>query len=554
MSPSGSDEPVAVEAHIKRGRALGGRGRGHRCRGPVREQVADAADRAAVQVGVVEVAAGTHLEVHRTRGPGHEGLPLGGVGEPVRAGEHHPDAVARVVREEERVAVPGREGGLVVERESRDRRAACRAALPGHHLRPVVVRVVRRGDRRRSLRVERLAEVEVEGVVPTLAPVSLVARPAEVLDAGRGRLEPVDLLPGVPAHVAGPDLVRARPHGDPEGVAQAVCHDPARVQVGAGRVRVVGHGRAGVGVHAEDRAVEARGIARASHVLAAQGSTLGRGRSHRAATPAGWIPARVDRVAVLAVVREVEARAVTPAHVQRAIGAEGEAAERVAWILLAPVLDQHLLGARGVQPREPAADHAAVVRGPRRCGAGVAPARRGGRARVLVVRVQRVDERAPGGEPRVEGHPLQPSIPEVVHPGGEVREHGRGRVREVIEDQDASALLRDEHPAVGREPYGHRVRQPAPDRGLLEVRGRSRGRCRERRGTRERVGDVRRQERRRGYSDGRVGARRQCRAHHGSDQEPRKSWANSGDYPVTLSAIRHHRQQLRPKLAQGLLP
>ena len=64
------------------------------------------------------------------------------------------------------------------------------------------------------------------------------------------------------------------------------------------------------------------------------------------------IAARVDRAAVLAVVGPVERRAVARADVEHAVGAEVERADRVARILLAPVLDQHGLGAGRVEPRE----------------------------------------------------------------------------------------------------------------------------------------------------------------------------------------------------------
>ena len=74
-------------------------------------------------------------------------------------------------------------------------------------------------------------------------------------------------------------------------------------------------------------------------VLAAQRAALGR-----------RIAARVDgrraagAAAQLAVVGAVEARPVAAAHVERAVGPEGDRADRVARELLAPVVDQHLLG------------------------------------------------------------------------------------------------------------------------------------------------------------------------------------------------------------------
>src|SRR5688500_19193301 len=54
----------------------------------------------------------------------------------------------------------------------------------------------------------------------------LVAGPAEVVDGGVGRgHEPVQLFPGGPPDIAGPDLVRARADRDPERVAVAISND-----------------------------------------------------------------------------------------------------------------------------------------------------------------------------------------------------------------------------------------------------------------------------------------------------------------------------------------
>ena len=132
------------------------------------------------------------------------------------------------------------------------------------------------------------------------------------------------------------------PEREPERVAQAVRDDPARVGVGAADERVAGSAGAGVRVDAQDRAVEAGGspLVRRSWLRSAPPSAVG--GVMRAADAARRVAARVERVAVLAVVGEVEARAVARADVERAVGAEGELADRVARVLLAPVLDQHL--------------------------------------------------------------------------------------------------------------------------------------------------------------------------------------------------------------------
>src|SRR5829696_2455522 len=99
-------------------------------------------------------------------------------------------------------------------------------------------------------------------------------------------------------------------------------------------------------------------------------------------------------------------------------------------ILLAPVLDQDLLGAGhlvgvgvDLQAREAPADHAAVGGGTRGGGTRVgeyarrAPARRRlCAAELVVVCVEDVDIRV-GGEVRVEGQPEQTPVPEVVDVG-----------------------------------------------------------------------------------------------------------------------------------------
>ena len=66
------------------------------------------------------------------------------------------------------------------------------------------------------------------------------------------------------------------------------------------------------------------------------------------------------RSAPLPVVDGVEARAVAAAHVQLLVGPEGQAPDRMARVLLAPVLDQHLFGAEIVR-----AAHREAARGVR---------------------------------------------------------------------------------------------------------------------------------------------------------------------------------------------
>src|SRR5207253_7757613 len=161
-------------------------------------------------------------------GPGRcggEGEQLGRIGIAVRAERHRPDAVARVVGEEERAVVRRRVRAAAVEGEAGDRGAAGRARLAGDDLRAVVVRVERGDDG--AARVQRLAQVEVRAVVARLPANTLVARPAEVLDGRVARVaDLLDLLPRAPADVADPELRRAGPERDPERVAQPVRDDP----------------------------------------------------------------------------------------------------------------------------------------------------------------------------------------------------------------------------------------------------------------------------------------------------------------------------------------
>ena len=246
--------------------------------------------------------------------------------------------------------------------------------------------------------------------------------------------------------------------------------------VGAGRKRVTGHAGPGRRIHAQDGAVEASRVAGRAQVLAPERPTFRRGCRLRAARRHGRVPTGIEGRAVLPVVREVEARAVTAAHVQGAIGPERERADRVAGVLLAPVLDQHLLTAGHrvagrLQPREPAADHASVSGRTWRRGARVPPL--GCRRRVaedVVVAVQDVDVRI-GRKAGREGHAQQATVPEVVNVRAQVGEHRRRRVSERVEDLDDPALLGHEDSTVRRKPDDGRRVEAADDRGLLEPGG-----------------------------------------------------------------------------------
>ena len=188
-------------------RRIAGEGR---CRGQSgRRQVAcvvlEASNRA-VHIDVVDVAVGPELELHGPGGAGLERLTRRRIGIAVDVLEHHPDAAARVVSEEERAIICGGVRGPLIERYSRDRRAACRARFASDDGRAVVVCV--EGRRHRGwLRVEVFADAQVGRVVPALAPGAFIAGPSEVDDgpACRSR-DAVDLLPDVPTHVANVDL------------------------------------------------------------------------------------------------------------------------------------------------------------------------------------------------------------------------------------------------------------------------------------------------------------------------------------------------------------
>ena len=122
------------------------------------------------------------LKVNRGCGTRNEGRSRGHIGLAVRSLERNPNAVSRVVGEEQRAHVTGRIGTGRIERESRDRRASG-GQLSRDDARAVRVREVRRRDRSRTLAVQRLAHVEVRAVEPRL-PRTLITGPPEVLDEG----------------------------------------------------------------------------------------------------------------------------------------------------------------------------------------------------------------------------------------------------------------------------------------------------------------------------------------------------------------------------------
>ncbi len=353
----------------------------------------------------------------------------------------------------------------------------------------MAVGVVRLAVRGGAGRVEVLADVEIRAVVPALAACALVARPAEVVDGQIGhRSEAVDLFPVVPAHVPDPDVVRAGADCQPEGISQALGDDAPGVRIGAEAERIAGEGGARVLVDANHGPVERDRVSRRAQILAPERTSLGRRRCQIRPRRPGRVPARVDRVAVLAPVCEVEARPVASAHVEGTVRAECELADGVTRVLLAPVLDEHLLGPVGnaVRPerdsRQAAADHAAVSRGAWRSRAGIREdARRappgGQRADRRVVRVQHVEE-ALGRVVRVDCHPEHPAVPEVVGVRAQVDRRRRRAVVQAVERLDATVLLGDEHAAVGGKPHGRRVREPREDRRLLEVGLQRGGRCR----------------------------------------------------------------------------
>ena len=181
------------------------------------------------------------------------------------------------------------------------------------------------------------------------------------------------------------------------------------------RSRGCRQGRTGVRVDAQDGAVEHHRLAGRAEALAPQGTASARWRALGAADRDRRIAARVERVAVLPVIDEVEARAVTAADVQRAVGTEHERADGVARVLLAPVLDQHLFRcrhdvARRLEARQPSADDATVVVGPGGVGQGsaVTPDPSEARCRQWGHRRCKAGRRRDGREPGSRAMPRSP--------------------------------------------------------------------------------------------------------------------------------------------------
>ena len=457
-----SVRPVRLD---HRGRRLGA---GH---------VADAVD-AAADVHVVEVAARADLQIDGIRRRRGERESRARVRLSVGTERHGPDAASGVVAEEQRALVAPRIRAGPVERDRRHRRAAGRARLALDDPLGVLVRVVGVGDGAGAA-VQVVAQIEPRAFVSRMPADAFEARPAEVLDrevSGRG--DAIQLFPIVPPDVADPELGGAGARRHAKGVAEAVRDDRIVGDVAAADQRVVGHGCAGQRVQPQHGAVVADGIGPAQQVLTAQRTTLrGRWRERRADATRGITAGIPRRKAALAVVDEREARAVATAHVERAVAAEADRADRVARVLLAVILDEHLFGSdhdvagRG-QPRDAPGDHAAVARVARRVRARVgsateAPPPRRGAADRRVERVQHVDVGL-RREARMKREAEEPPVPEVVGVGAEIGEGRRGRVREIVEHLDDAALLGDENAAVVRELKGGRFREAGNDGRLLE--------------------------------------------------------------------------------------
>ena len=177
---------------------------------------------------------------------------------------------------------------------------------------------------------------------------ALVTRPTEVVDGAVGRRDQaVDLLPRLPADVADPDLVGTRSEREAERVAQPVGDDATRVRIGARRERVAGQRRrrsaGSIRMIDPSRPTGSR-IVRRSWARNEPPSAVG-GVS---AAPVG-VRRVTARVAELAVVGRVAARAVARADVEHSVRTEAHVLHRVSRrARLAPVRDEHLLGAPDV--------------------------------------------------------------------------------------------------------------------------------------------------------------------------------------------------------------
>ena len=255
--------------------------------GDWRVDVLDPHHATAVVIDVVQVAAGPRHDVDGIGDPAGDLLDLAGVRDAAGLRQDRPEAVARVVDEEQRAVVLAR----VVDRGCRmrprrtpgPRSTRSGPRCPGS-TGPSGVRVpmwvyVYSGPVG-ALGIEAGAHVGADVLERLLMHGALVAGPAEVRDVGRGAArhrEPVDLLPGVLADVADVEVAVTGPERHPERIAEAGGDDPLRVRVGAREVlhRVVRGGVARVRVDARDGAVEARRVALCPDVLGAEHAALG---------------------------------------------------------------------------------------------------------------------------------------------------------------------------------------------------------------------------------------------------------------------------------------
>src|SRR5712692_1518913 len=238
-----------------------------------------------------------------------------------------------MVGEEQPPVVAGGVGTAGVEGDAGDRRAVARqTVLAADDRRAMNVGVV--GRRCGPVGVERVAEVEVRALVAGRRRCALIAGPTEVLHRAGRADPPVDLLPCVPSDVADPQLARARPEGEAEGVAQTHGDDPPGVRIRAAGVRAVREAGARGRVDAKNRSVEYDWLGGGSaQALAAQSAALGRGRSLRPSNAGGRIAARILRrrtaagATALPVVRERPARTIAAGYVERAVGTEVQGAD-----------------------------------------------------------------------------------------------------------------------------------------------------------------------------------------------------------------------------------
>ena len=175
-------------------------------------------------------------------------------------------------------------------------------------------------------------------VAPGMRARPLVTRPTEVLDNAVVDIrDPVHLFVDRPADIADPQLLRSGSEREPERVAQTSGDDPALVGVVTRTQRIAGHRCPGVRVESQYRAAQPGRITGSAQILRAERAAL-----------IGRVAARVSP---LSVVDDLMVRAFARAEVQRAVRAEPQRAHRMARELLAPVVDQYVLGCRRVPGR-----------------------------------------------------------------------------------------------------------------------------------------------------------------------------------------------------------